>query len=90
MPAILGQFPYQASIEYNEKHRCGAVIFNPRTLISAAHCFENIDLNQINARAGFIRQNDKSKSQLRKIKEVKFHPDYQASIIVTFLHRLKM
>ncbi|EYF06132.1 serine protease [Chondromyces apiculatus] len=44
-PAIAGQYPYMASLRasFNPTfHMCGAVFYNARTLITAAHCVKGV------------------------------------------------
>ncbi len=44
-PALAGQYPYMASLRSSSTpttHMCGAVFYNARTLITAAHCVTGI------------------------------------------------
>ncbi|XP_069858055.1 putative serine protease 47 [Dipodomys merriami] len=43
--AAAGQWPWQASLLYLERHLCGAVLLEDRWLASAAHCFLNKSRN---------------------------------------------
>ncbi|XP_011873947.1 PREDICTED: chymotrypsin-1-like [Vollenhovia emeryi] len=38
--APVGKFPYQVSLQYAGKHRCGGSILNHRNVLTAAHCVE--------------------------------------------------
>uniref|UniRef100_A0A8C2STG0 Peptidase S1 domain-containing protein n=1 Tax=Coturnix japonica TaxID=93934 RepID=A0A8C2STG0_COTJA len=37
--AETGDWPWQASLQYNNVHRCGATLISNTWLVSAAHCF---------------------------------------------------
>lgn len=37
--AETGDWPWQASLQYNNIHRCGATLISNTWLVSAAHCF---------------------------------------------------
>ncbi|RWS01250.1 plasminogen activator sPA-like protein [Dinothrombium tinctorium] len=55
--ALPGEFPWQVSLQIkrfssNYMHYCGAVVLNSRTLITAAHCLNNINKNDIRAVLG--------------------------------------
>lgn len=36
---VAGQWPWQASLLYQNVHICGAVLINSHWLVSTAHCF---------------------------------------------------
>uniref|UniRef100_A0A8D2NU35 Peptidase S1 domain-containing protein n=1 Tax=Zosterops lateralis melanops TaxID=1220523 RepID=A0A8D2NU35_ZOSLA len=39
--AETGDWPWQASLQYNNIHRCGATLISNTWLVSAAHCFRD-------------------------------------------------
>ncbi|NWI74946.1 TM11E protease, partial [Mohoua ochrocephala] len=40
--AETGDWPWQASLQYNNIHRCGATLISNTWLVSAAHCFRDM------------------------------------------------
>ncbi|OXB60368.1 UNVERIFIED_CONTAM: hypothetical protein H355_015896, partial [Colinus virginianus] len=40
--AETGDWPWQASLQYNNVHRCGATLISNTWLVSAAHCFREM------------------------------------------------
>ncbi|XP_019326110.1 transmembrane protease serine 11E-like [Aptenodytes patagonicus] len=40
--AETGDWPWQASLQYNNIHRCGATLISDTWLVSAAHCFRDM------------------------------------------------
>lgn len=39
--ASLSQFPWQVSLQYEGRHRCGGVIISPKYILTAAHCIKD-------------------------------------------------
>ena len=42
---FIGQFPFIVSLQYKNKHNCGGTIISKNHILSAAHCFLNVDIN---------------------------------------------
>lgn len=39
--------PYQISLEYGSRHRCGGSILNANTILTAAHCTNGYDFSNL-------------------------------------------
>nr|AYV99615.1 venom polypeptide [Dolopus genitalis] len=67
-------FPYLASLQHRSIVRCGATIINPRTVITATHCFKDVILEKLFVRAG--TKFGEKEGQLVPVKCYLTHPDY--------------
>ncbi|CAH2104249.1 unnamed protein product [Euphydryas editha] len=75
--------PYSAFIMISESGSafiCGASIVNQKLLLTAAHCFE--DLNENSVGTASIGHTDKRKGFVINISTVKIHPKYDSRKIV--------
>lgn len=50
--ALIEKYPYQVSLEYKGHHVCGGSIINNVTVLTAAHCVDNIAPIDLMVRAG--------------------------------------
>lgn len=67
--------PYYVQIaNRNRKLFCGGTMVSNITVVTAAHCVDNIDMQQIKVAANAKKINDGG--QVRKVVEVHIHPDY--------------
>ncbi|XP_070584131.1 transmembrane protease serine 9-like [Erythrolamprus reginae] len=73
-----GQWPWQANLNYNSHHVCGATLIAPQWLVSAAHCFpKGNEIPSYEVSLGsFQLKNPSSEIQVRLIEEVIKHPDF--------------
>ncbi|KAK2115802.1 hypothetical protein P7K49_006428 [Saguinus oedipus] len=63
-----GEWPWQASLQWDGSHRCGATLINATWLVSAAHCFTTYkDPARWTASFGVTIQPSKIKRGLRRI-----------------------
>ncbi|KAM8969183.1 transmembrane protease serine 11E-like isoform 1-T1 [Sarcophilus harrisii] len=70
-----GAWPWQATLQYNGVHRCGATLINATWLVSAAHCFRNYkDPARWTASFGIRIYPSKEK---RKFKRIIVHENYK-------------
>uniref|UniRef100_A0A8B9F747 Peptidase S1 domain-containing protein n=1 Tax=Amazona collaria TaxID=241587 RepID=A0A8B9F747_9PSIT len=73
--AETGDWPWQASLQYNNIHRCGATLISNTWLVSAAHCFRDMGHPQEwTATFGALL---KPPSMKRSIKTIIIHEMYQ-------------
>ena len=96
-PATQGQFPNQVSWCYDILYDnetichtlCGGTILNETTIITAAHCCDNDWVDHPNTKivAGELDSlNTSGLEQVRMIKNLTIHPNYNASTSPVFQH----
>ncbi|XP_036393922.1 suppressor of tumorigenicity 14 protein homolog [Megalops cyprinoides] len=80
--ADIGEWPWQVSLHFQTQgHVCGASILSNTWLLSAAHCFKTAvpdyhDANNWQTYSGMHDQYNLDEVQMRKLKTVITHPDY--------------
>ncbi|KAK4873164.1 hypothetical protein RN001_015193 [Aquatica leii] len=56
--ATRGQFPYQISLRYNNRHNCGGSIIDQNNVLTAAHCVDKFPSQNSNIMAGTNKLNE--------------------------------
>ncbi|XP_072572554.1 suppressor of tumorigenicity 14 protein homolog isoform X3 [Paramormyrops kingsleyae] len=80
--ADIGEWPWQVSLHFmTNGHVCGASILSKTWLLSAAHCFqttspENLIPDNWRAYSGLRTQYSEENVQMRNIKRIITHPEY--------------
>ncbi|XP_017022065.1 trypsin beta-like [Drosophila kikkawai] len=70
----ISSVPWQASLQKNGEHHCGAVIYNNEIVITAAHCVLEENPSSLTVRVGSSLSN--SGGQLVKVSRFIAHEDY--------------
>lgn len=73
------EFPYQISMQYNGRHRCGGSIYNERIIISAAHCVHGLsdaDVEKLSIVAG-ITKLSQTNGQRSYVEKYIIHESYK-------------
>ncbi|XP_016019885.1 transmembrane protease serine 11C-like [Rousettus aegyptiacus] len=74
MNAEEGEWPWQASLQQNSVHRCGATLISNNWLVTAAHCFINTNNpKEWSVGFGLLLSDQQTK---RRIKNIIIHEDY--------------
>ncbi|XP_006027591.2 transmembrane protease serine 11B-like protein [Alligator sinensis] len=75
--AQAGEWPWQASIQLNGMHRCGASIISNTWLVTAAHCFRGVkDPRVWTASFGTVRRPPKERRAIQSIIVHEQYADY--------------
>ncbi|XP_067000443.1 trypsin-1 [Anabrus simplex] len=79
--ASLGEFPYMASLRKNDKHHCGAVIFNEEYLLTVAHCIDTSHPEAVKVWAGFTNLDNPGEFlQEREVARIIWPLDYDPTV----------
>ncbi|XP_045058486.2 transmembrane protease serine 9 isoform X1 [Desmodus rotundus] len=73
-----GEFPWQVSLRENNEHFCGAAVIGARWLVSAAHCFNELQHpSEWVAHAGTTQLSGSEASTVRaRVAQILTHPSY--------------
>ncbi|KAL5279358.1 hypothetical protein ACFFRR_003757 [Megaselia abdita] len=74
--ASAGQFPYQVSIQLNNKLHCGGSIIGPNVILTAAHCVYNYDIKHLRVVAGTTNLLA-GNGVVRAVKRYVYHENYK-------------
>ncbi|XP_017778783.1 PREDICTED: chymotrypsin-2-like [Nicrophorus vespilloides] len=77
--AVLGQFPYQISILYQNYLRCGGSIIDETTILTAAHCVLGYYPSLLSVKAGSVQIS--GIGQEHRVASVRVHGDYAESLL---------
>ncbi|KAL6428326.1 hypothetical protein ACFW04_008549 [Cataglyphis niger] len=85
-PASLGEFPWQCSLNLNNRHFCGGSIIAPNKILTAAHCVHNsvrAPYNNFRILCGTI---DPTRGQFYAVQSVRVHPNYMDGAAYSWLN----
>ncbi|XP_048014255.1 chymotrypsinogen A-like isoform X1 [Megalobrama amblycephala] len=81
--ATAGSWPWQVSIHvYGTRHNCGGTLINKDWVLSAAHCFQDIDVSKVVMYFGRLNQSGSNPNETsRTASRIITHPNYDSSAI---------
>ncbi|XP_067419766.1 coagulation factor VII [Emydura macquarii macquarii] len=72
-----GECPWQALIIQNQVEKCGGTLLAPSWVVTAAHCLEKTDAEQLRVKLGEYRINQEDEGeQERKVSKIIIHEEY--------------
>lgn len=75
----INQAPWQVSLEYNNsshEHFCGGSIIDEQWILTASHCVEGLNPNEIIVHAGSTDQTNNNIGQRVTVDQIIMHPSY--------------
>ncbi|XP_066486488.1 LOW QUALITY PROTEIN: serine protease 53, partial [Tiliqua scincoides] len=80
LSARRGEWPWQVSVQYRDSHICGGSLISDLWIVTAAHCFSEIDdyrLSKWSVVLGRLKLKGRQVQGLeRNVTEIILHPDY--------------
>lgn len=72
--ALINKYPYQVSLEHKARHKCGASILNNNTIVTAAHCVFQREIDDLMVRAGssLVEQ----RGSMHRVEKVDIHEKF--------------
>ncbi|KZC06605.1 PREDICTED: chymotrypsin-2 [Dufourea novaeangliae] len=83
-----GQYPYQASLRFKERHFCGGSVLNKRWILTAAHCLTSFNDTAITVVLG-TNTLDNGGDMYRSEKVIS-HPRYNSALIRNDIGLIKL
>ncbi len=74
--ADISEVPWQVLLEINGQDQCGGSIIAPGWILTAAHCLDDRNINDLRVIAGITNRNQKNTGQIRTVVQIIRHPGY--------------